>query len=639
MNSNSPNTTRYLDLFLSEARNHTEQMEEILIRLPNEEDIAPFLYELFRHAHSLKGMSASMGYGAISQLTHALEEIFSALRNRELALSHQVNHKLMESLAQINEMLISIEKNKTVPEPALQHVETLKHLVNTKGAEEEEVCLPRASFENEPAERDSDGNLFDISIHFRHGAPCLAARAILAIKRCSEIGHVQESWPSLDNIRSGHFQNALRVKVRSSLSEERIKQLLLSLAEVERYSMTLDSKSISEKAETEGSLPLTSIRIKTELLDHFLDGVVDVMIQQQKLAAFLESYPQQEAKYEAEKLERSIKKLYLDVTKVRMLPFSFLSRRFEKSVRNLATRLNKKASLKISGGETELDRSILEEISDPINHIIRNSIDHGIEYPAARRKLKKEETGRIRITLERKRESTIIRIEDDGRGIDIEKVKRLALKEGYITKEKYETMSDQEAFMLVTIPGFSTVKNLTTLSGRGIGLDVVRTKIENLGGKVKIQSRLGGGTSIVFILPISVAMINAFIVRSQDRLLAIPVSSVQKTVRVEPSEIVCDENRRAYWTMNGKPATIFDLSTLLSPSEETAAYDQPISILLFKLGDDYAGLAVDEILSRKNILVKPLGHPLDQLREYSGVALLDKGQIALILDISNIVSI
>ncbi len=639
MSNRNLHTPRYVDLFLSEARDHMEQMEEIIIRLPNEEDPATAIYELFRHAHSLKGMSASMGYGAISQLTHALEEIFDALRNKELTLNHQVNHRLMESIEQINEMLISIERKNAIPEPALHHVDTLKHLMIEKGAGKDRIFQPRKVFDKEALKSGHNGNLFDISIHYSSDAPLLSARAILAIKRCSEIGHVQESLPSLSDIRLGRFQHTLHMKVQSPLSEEKIKNVISSLAEVEQFSVAPDVKSLPEKGDAESSSPLSSVRIKVELLDHFLDGVMNVMIQQDKLAATLETLEHPESKQEVEKLERSIKKLYLDVINVRMLPFSFISRRFEKSVRMLAERLKKRVSLKISGGQTEMDRSILEAISEPINNIIRNSMDHGIEDPATRRELGKNETGRIRISLERKRDSTIITIDDDGCGIDIEKVKRLALKEGYITKDKYDTMPDQEAFMLVTIPGFSTIKNLSTLSGRGVGLDLVRTKIENLGGKMKIQSRLGGGTSILFVLPLTVAMINAFIVRNEGRLFAVPVLSVQKTIRIEPSEIVFDENKKAYWTIDGKATRIFDLSSLLSQSERELSYDQPRSFLIFKLGEEYAGLVVDEILTRKNIIVKPLGHPLDQLREYSGVSLLDKGEIALILDIANIVGI
>lgn len=634
MNSSSLNTSKYVDLFLSEARDHIHLMEDILIRLPHEEDRVPAIQELFRHAHSLEGMSASMGYGAISHLTHVMEDIFSAIKNKEMNLTNQISHQLMESLEHIHKMLAFIEKKKTAPEPVSHYVEALKNMVSGKEEKTKKISAKRKI-----VDKNGHADTYDIAIHFCHDAPLLSVRAILVLKRCSEIGQVLESSPSLKEIRDGRFEKQLLLKLQSAVSENRVRQFLTSLAEVDHFTITLAAKSIPKKADSAESLPLSNIRIKTELLDHFLDGVIEIMIQQEKLARIIGASTHYEARYEMEKMGGAIKKLYSDAMKVRMLPFSFVSRRFGKSVRELASRLNKKVSLKINGGETELDRSILEDISDPINHIIRNSIDHGIEDSITRKRLKKDKTGRITISLVRKRNSTEITIEDDGCGIDTEKVKRLAYQEGLISKEKYKHISDQEALMLVTIPGFSTVKKLTALSGRGIGLDIVRTTIENLGGKMKIRSRLGGGTSIIFTLPLTVAMINAFIVRCHEHLFAIPVSSVEKTIRVDPSEITCDERKRAFLTRDGRTKRIFDLSSLLSLAEREPVNNQPKSIFLFKVGEEWAGLAVDEILARKSIIVKPLGHPLDQLREYSGASLLERGRIALILDISNIVSI
>ncbi len=634
MSSNSLNTSKYVDLYLSEAREHIQLIEDIIVRLPSEENPIPAIHELFRHAHSLKGMSTSMGYGAISNLTHFMEEIFSALKNNEINLTNQIRQRLMESLEKIDGMLDFIEKKRAAPEPVPHLVQALKNLINGK-EEKMERPSPIRKITNEEGRE----NIYDITICFYSDAPLLSARAILAMKRCSEVGKVLETSPPLDKIRNGHFERQLLMKFQSPVSDDDIEKIISSLAEVEDFTISLDTKSYPKKETSKESLHIPNVRIKTEYLDHFLNESVELMIHQEKLARIIEKSQNYEARYEVEQMEKSIKKLYSNVAKARMLPFSFLSQRFEKSVQELANSMNKKISLKILGGETELDRSILEAISDPINHLIRNSIDHGIEDTATRKRLKKDETGQIIISLIQKSDSTEISIEDDGSGINLEKVKRLALQEGYITKGKYKTIPEQEAFMLLTIPGFSTVKKLTTLSGRGIGLDVVRTKIENIGGKMKITSRLGGGTSIIFSLPLTIALINAFIVRSGEYQFAVPVSSIERTIRIPPSDIIHDEANRAFLIMDGIATRVYDLSSILLSKDEQPSNDQPKPIFIFKLGETLAGLSVDEILSRKKIIVKPLGPPIDQLREYSGVSLLEKGDMALILDISNILSI
>ncbi|MEW5807751.1 MAG: chemotaxis protein CheA [Acidobacteriota bacterium] len=632
MKDSGLDTSKYIDLYLSEAREHLSNMESSLVKFPGEGDAAPVIHELFRHAHSLKGMSVSMGFGAIVEMAELMEEIFNLIRNREMSLSTELIDLLMDSTEKIYSMLDSIEKTKKPPEPAITHVLHLNEVIQKREIKE----TRKTPSEKAPAKTFS-GATYDIEIYFSKDAPLLSARAILAYKKLTEEGEVLQMVPELEELKKGSFEGKLLARVRTPLDRASLEKVIHSIAEVEQFKVApvLTTLEATGEAADETVLP-SSVRVKTEHLDRFLDDLVELMIQHERLSKLIEKTGLLVAQHELEKVDKTIKDLYAEVMKIRMLPFSYISRRFEKSVRELSKKLNKKIALKIFGSETELDRSILEEISDPINHLIRNCIDHGIEDPPTRKRLGKSETGSIIISLKRQSDSIIITIEDDGAGIDIEKVKRLALQENFITKEAYDSINDASSYMLITIPGFSTVKKVTAVSGRGVGLDAVRTKIENLGGKIKIGPRAGGGTSIEFTLPLTVVVINAFIARDGEYLFAIPVTKVEKTIEIVPSDVIYDSDK-ALVGKDGSIIHVFDLSFVFGKPTDEKPFSRRKHLLIFKSHEKTLGLAVDQIIQRKSIVVRSLGSPLDQLREYSGASVLEDGKIALILDIFNVV--
>ncbi len=630
MKENGSDTSRYLDLFLSESREHMDQIEAELIRLPNDDPSTMTINELFRHAHSLKGMSASMGFGSISVLADALEDIFTLLKKKERNLGPSLRSLLMESVEKINTILASIEMTGKEPEPEIHTVHALRDVIRSGYVREEKKPMLST-----PSPRSAKGRTFELEIVFMRDAPLLSARAVLTHKKLSERGDIIEMTPGLEQIRSGSFDGTLSIVIRTLLNQERLEKTIRSLAEVEKFRIIPVAEAARMQEAQEDPVLPSSVRVKTAYLDSFLDDCVELMIQRERLLRMMRKKGESEAVYEAEKMGMTIKKLHAELMKVRMLPFSYISRRFERSVRELSQSLNKTVALKIFGGETEMDKSILEEISDPINHLLRNSIDHGIEAPEARKKAGKTETGTISISLGRTGDSVIITIEDDGAGIDVEKVKRVALEAQYITKDEYRSMKESDAYVLVTIPGFSTTQKLTAVSGRGIGLDAVRTKIENIAGKMRIGPRVGGGTIVEFTLPLTVAVISAFIIRDKQRLFAIPVSNIEKTLHALPSEIIHKE-QGIFITQNGTLAQILELSALLDEKDSVQSDEHARQLLIFKDGERAFALAVDEIMYRKDIIVKPLSPPLDQMRKYTGASFLEDGTIALILDIQNL---
>jgi two-component system chemotaxis sensor kinase CheA len=306
-------------------------------------------------------------------------------------------------------------------------------------------------------------------------------------------------------------------------------------------------------------------------------------------------------------------------------------------VRELARELGKKVEFTIEGREVGLDRSLLEELVDPLLHLLRNALDHGLESPAERLATGKGETGSLRLRLERRSDAVLLSLEDDGRGMDPELIRRTARVRGLLEHERLERLDESELLMLVTLPGFSTAERLSSISGRGVGMDVVRTRIENLGGRLELRSRKGRGTSILLTLPLTISVVEAFLVEAAEHPYVVPVSSVQRTLELAPDEVQYRQGQ-PHLVLEDQAVPLFDLATLLVAGAEPGPFDRPRPLLLFRSGERDVALSVDVIRSRRELVVKPLGPPLELLPEFSGATVLDQGDVALILDLPNLVS-
>ena len=703
--------SRYLQLFLSESREHLARFDEGLSQLLQRPDDSQTINELFRHAHSIKGMSASMGYMPIRNLAHGIEEVLDRVKRSEIRATSELIDSIARGLDRIADLIIAVERSEPIPEDLSPWLGPLAAAASAAvpaqvpaAASASGPASPQAVSGHPapaaPGPRESPAgpapSLWRIEILFSSRAALVPARAAVVLKRMEKRGVLHDSDPTFAQLSqeaqgldagtglgdADRFDGRLVAFLETPEPPEALRGELLQLSEIQSVTMTptgtigqasapaisaaktADPDQANTRAPGAPPPPPSSaadpskrtLRISVDGLDRFLETVGELIVHRGRLARALEPAVEPVVGGELERLRKVGDRLLREVMAMRMLPFDSIVHRFVRSTRDLGRELSRTLELRITGREVRLDRSMLDELVDPINHILRNCAGHGIEDPDERRGAGKSETGCISISLLRSGDGVTIRIEDDGRGIDPTRIKRHALEGRFITRDQYESISDAEALMLTTIPGFSTAGRVTELSGRGVGMDVVRTTVESLGGKLTIRSVPGQGTAFELTMPLTIAIIKAFLLRAAGCTWAVPLSSVRRTVDVEPEDIDRQEDGCSL-SLGEEKVELFDLSLLLSrrsgsgPGGRDGALmrdrraPQPDGgptggcrpALIAACGDRSFGWLVDSILREQDIVVKPLRSPLDELREYAGATVLEDGHIALILDLATLV--
>jgi len=465
------------------------------------------------------------------------------------------------------------------------------------------------------------------------------ARAAMALSRLKALGRVITTDPAESEMLGAGFDGELVVEFETTVPDNDVRRALGDILDLCRIEFLEDDAPEAAPAPAAGP----TIRIPASTLDLFLDHLAELLVRRGALAEALRMGDAVAASATLDKLDESILRLREQVMLIRLLPFDHIAPRLGLAVRDLARRTGKPVSLLIEGGDVSMDRSVLEEIIDPLNHILRNAVDHGIENPADRAALGKPGEGSIRVEVARAGDTVTIAVQDDGRGMDAEAIRRTALAGGFVDRERLEAMDDGAVLLLTTIPGFSTARDVTDISGRGVGMDVVRTRIEALHGHMNIRSTPGRGTCITLVLPLSVAVIDAFLVRAGASVFAVPARAVARVDVVDASRVRSTLTGR--YLVPGAasdadaddtaPAPVISLSESLGSAGEPFAEPQ-VSILAYQVNGTHGRLMVDRVLDRRELVVRPLGPPLERLRKYSGAALLDDGGVALVLDLGNI---
>ncbi|MEE9219484.1 MAG: chemotaxis protein CheW, partial [Acidobacteriota bacterium] len=466
------------------------------------------------------------------------------------------------------------------------------------------------------------------------GAPLPAARAMVALKRLQTLGTVSKCEPDPSSWADKGLAGKVRVTLQSGMAADAIAKEIGGLPDIR--ACEAGRADASRAAAAGAPRPVAStLRVRTDVLDRLMDGVGDLLVAS---ALVEQSLPRTAGTNPAtRRLRRAISRLHDDVLEMRMVAFDWIAQRFHQSVRHLAQNLGKKARMEISGADVRMDRAMLEELIDPINHMLRNAIDHGLEEPEARAAAGKSPHGSIRLALEREGEVVRIRLSDDGRGMDTRVIREAAVRKGFVTEDQVRAMSEDEALMLTTIPGFSTAEKLSEVSGRGVGMDVVRTRIESLGGHMRIESHMGQGTRIEMQLPLTVAVIDSLLLRLGPDLYAVPIHSVQQTLEVKPEQVQYSAGR-AILQWGERTVHLRALRSILGEGD-AGEWERTCPAVIYEVDGHTFGLGVDSVIGKRPIVVKPLKHPLENLREYSGATVLESGRIALILDLANLAAI
>ncbi len=634
---------KYLELFLTEASEHVADAGRAIGRL-KEGIVAPDAFHaLFRHFHSIKGMAASMNFSDIGSISHLVEDLCDGLRKGILKPGKDLADLLLEAVDALAAQVETARARKGDPSGSTDLSGLLQRIrgqLPQGAAPAQGPAAPQpAAAGQAPLGSDSE-RILRCEVAIDPKADFTGPRAALVLRRLESFGRIVRSEPPATALLSASFEGHLTVELATRQDAARVRQEIQSVLDV----LSCDVAEAPAGGEPAASAMPSTVRIPTAALDSFLEAMAGLIGQRGALTQALRAADPAATREALRGLSGSIDRLRDQVLEIRLLPFELIVPHLEQSLRALCRHTGKDVALRMEGAEVSLDRSVLEELIDPLTHLLRNAMDHGIE-PADRR-LAAGKPGSGTITLRVAREAAQVRVvlQDDGRGMDVETIRKTALAGRYASKEELARMDDAAVLLLTTIPGFSTAGRVTEISGRGVGMDVVRTRVEALGGHMAISSTRGEGARIDMVLPLSVAVIDAFLVECGAGLFAVPSGCVQRVELAGAERMSSTESGRYLRCAASGPnpaqdrfVPLVDLGDLLGGAQ--AAPLQPGAqrhVLHYTVDGSAAALAVDRVVQRRELLVKPLGMPLERLRRYSGSALLEDGRVALILEVSGL---
>lgn len=696
--------SQYLEIFIDETKEHLQSLNEQLLVLEKEPDNTDTINEIFRAAHSLKGMAGTMGYKRMQRLTHDMEDVFSEIRNGKMSVSADLVDVLFKGLDALESYLANIQETAdegtednediisslnrileiglgkaaapaaSVAEPAkVQAVESAPMSENKikklSIAEHEKHAIAKAI--------DLGENVFTITVFVSETCILKAARAFLVFKALEELGDVIKSSPEVQDIEDEKFDLDFSIILLTKESLKTVKEAVLNVSEVkevfiEDISSTVEVARTEEKekgnaavayeaapqakeastissrnaannaaASKQAAKPIVnrSVRVDIEKLDVLMNLVSELIIAKNGLVSLNGSDVMANSETgfneQIEYLERVTTNLHESVMKVRMVPIESVVNRFPRMIRDLSKKLNKKMELYMTGEDTELDRTVIDEIGDPLMHLLRNSADHGIESAEERRAAGKPAEGSIYLDAYQDGNNVVIEVRDDGAGINVEKVKQSAINKGVITPEQAETMSEKDTIELLFRPSFSTAEVISDVSGRGVGLDVVKNKIEGLGGDIEAKTKLGEGSNFIIRLPLTLAIIQALMIELGNEKYAIPLGSIQTIEDVSYSEIKYVQTEEVI-NLRGSVIPLIRLEKTLDvvPREEKP---ESLTVVIVAKGDKLAGLVVDNLIGQQEIVIKSIGKYINNNKIIGGATILGDGEVALILDVNTLV--
>ena len=698
--------SQYLEIFIDETKEHLQNLNELLLVLEKEPEDKATINEIFRAAHSLKGMAGTMGYKRMQNLTHNMENVFSEIRNDKMKVTASLVDTLFQCLDALEAYLSNIQETSnegTEDNEAI--IKLLNEFLATEGniaAQPQAEAQPAQAAEAAPAQSAGSDDLAkykkialaDFEMHAINEARkkgmkaygftvyldpnCIlkAARAFLVFKGIEEVGEVIKSDPSTQDIEDEKFELDFSVFVVSNESFDKVLGVIKNVSEVkdavggeleevkeesaaQPVAAAAETHTDKEAAASTASTPAKadekkaapaktgkpvanrSVRVDIDKLDTLMNLVSELIIAKNGLVSINNSTSEnttagrQNFNEQIEYLERVTTSLHESVMNVRMVPIETVVNRFPRMIRDLSKKLDKKMELYMTGEETELDRTVIDEIGDPLMHLLRNSADHGLEHADVRAQRGKPEVGTIFLNAYQDGNNVVIEVGDDGNGIDVEKVRNKAIEKGTITPEQAEAMTDKDIIDLLFRPSFSTAEKISDVSGRGVGLDVVKSKIEALGGDVEVKTKLGEGSTFIVRLPLTLAIIQALMVKLGDEQYAISLGSIETLEDITKDDIKY-VNSKEVIHLRDKVIPIIRLGKLLDV-ESSNEDSENMTVVIVRKGDKRAGIVVDSLIGQMEIVIKSLGSYINVNKMISGATILGDGDIALIIDANTLV--
>lgn len=693
--------SQYLEIFIDETKEHLQTLNDQVLILEAEPENIDTVNEIFRAAHSLKGMAGTMGFKRMQRLTHDMENVFSEIRNGKLNVNADMVDIVFKCLDAIEGYLTSIIES---ADEGTEDNEELIGLLNDaleQSADGEPAQEKKKETESEKSsEKEADGDrckfrnvsiadfeknamleakekgmhVYAVTVYLQESCLLKAARAFLVFKGVEDKGEVIKSYPSAQDIEDEKFELDFSMFIVSEQSIDEIKKTIENVSEIqeaviEEYEIPeavtetapkieepknkveeAPKPAVSEKKEEKktpakaAGKPVVnrSVRVDIEKLDDLMNLVSELIIAKNGLVSVSGVAAANDQKFneQIEYLERITTNLHESVMKTRMVPIESVVNRFPRMIRDLSKKLNKDMELIMTGEDTELDRTVIDEIGDPLMHMLRNAADHGLESTIDRLRIGKPQVGTIRLDAYQDGNNVTIEVSDDGAGIDVEKIKQKAITKGAITEEQAEYMSDKDAVDLLFQPAFSTAEKISDVSGRGVGLDVVKNKIEGLGGDVEVASKLGEGTTFIVRLPLTLAIIQALMVDVCGEKYALPLNSIVTLEEILPEDIKYVHTKEVI-NLRGTVIPLVRLNEVLDvtsdDSEETDSDDEGLVVVIVKKGDKQAGLVISKLIGQQEIVIKPLGKFIHVPKIISGATILGNGDVALIIDSNTLV--
>ena len=665
--------SQYLDMFIEESDENLQNLNEWILELEKNPDDKETINSIFRAAHTLKGMSASMGFNDIAELTHKMEDILDEFRNDKLKVNSEVITVLFKCLDTLEKMVDGVRdgsSEKTDISGITKMLDDIAASGNSSNGDEAAATIEEAPLkEKAPSNsinfelnvydediikqaKEKNYNVFKAEVNLYNDCKLKSARAFLVYKNLEESGEIVKSIPSIEDIEQEKFDYSFVFVYVTNKTAEEVKKLIESVSEIESVNVSEVEINNTEEAQSKEAKPKEEsnnknvksqpkkddrtskkahqfVRVDLEKMDKFMNLVGELVIHRTRLEQLSSNYKLTDLHETLEQVGRITSDLQDLVMKIRMLPVEKVFNRFPRMIRDLSNELGKEIELVIKGEDTELDRTVIDEIGEPLLHLIRNSADHGIEPAEERIKAGKKAAGTIKLIAYQEGNKAIIKVEDDGRGLDVGKIKQKAEKSGIDTSG----MSEQDIKNLIFMQGFSTSEKVTDISGRGVGMDVVKTKISAIGGTIELLSEEGKGTSVIIRLPLTLSIIQALLVKVGDETFAISLGFIDRVISINTDEIKLTNNKEVI-IYRDNVIPLIRLSDKLNIKGEDG---KDKFVVIAKSGEKTAGLLVDSLSGQQEIVIKNIGKTLSGLKEYVGATILGNGLVTLILDVAAIV--
>lgn len=679
--------SEYMSMFLDESKENLQNLNQSLLQLENNPNNLALLDEIFRVAHTLKGMSATMGFTNVAELTHEMENVLDKLRKGDMKVLPEVVDVLFQCLDTLENLINNITTGTEEVTDTTGLMAKLRGLLSVDGGQlpetsehEGEVVSIDVSladnlneFEKEVASQAHEKGFQTYRLVVTLEEECLlkAARAFMVFRELEEVGEVIKTVPEVKELEDGEFNKDFDIFLITKVDKEELVKKVMSVSEVEKIQINevvLDkalgkvketsednAKIVVEEQKKEPSLAgenkvvqnkvnntatgknklSQTVRVDIERLDNLMNLVGELVINRTRLEQIGLKHGLSDLGETLEQVGRITTDLQTLVMKVRMVPIEQVFNRFPRMIRDLAKELGKEINLVIEGEETELDRTVIDEIGDPLVHLLRNAIDHAISTPEEREKIGKPRAGTVKLIAYPEGNQVVIRVDDDGKGINPEVILKKAIEKGLVTEKEAEKLEPQDIIMLIFKPGFSTAEKVTDVSGRGVGMDVVRTRIESLGGNISVQSKVGEGSSFIIRLPLTLAIIQALLIGLDKEIYAIPLSSIEETISLSPEDIKTIQDKEVI-LLRGNVLPVIRLGEMLEAQSSQVEDEQSLYVVVVKTGQRRAGLMVDTLIGQQEIVIKSLGKLLNGYKQFAGATILGDGRVALILDVASL---